>query len=557
MGQVVFLRKKAVLSLRPDIKIKSIRGTIPDRIRQYENGDYDAIIVATVALKRLGLEKYIKEIMPWQTMPLQGQLAVVGRKDNLVLKELLAPIDVRKSYGRVFLVGAGPGDPELITLKAIRILSTADIVFYDFLVDKDLLKYASQAELSYIGKRKGKHSITQKALNARLCESALDGKIVVRLKCGDPLVFGRGSEEIDYLRSFHIEVEVIPGLSAGMSVISSLGIPLTARGISRDVGFVSGYSRGEKNSESPVRIPDTDTIVFFMGLSKIDKIVEALRGKGFSEKTSVAIISRGTQPDQKVIIATMDVIEEKVYEVKLLSPAIVVVGNVLQFYREDLKILPSLLFTGTHPEQYEAIGHITHFPMIKISGMIFSDEEIDLLLKDIYECDIVLFTSMYGVKYFFDFLRKNGDDKVLMGKLFFVIGHHTADALIDHGFSPALISHIETSEGLAAMFKGNKEDQIRNKKIIFPRSSLPNSYLKDTLGKMGAEVKEVTIYQNNKTEKKELIKENIDGIFFTSPSTVKNFLEDYERIPSAWNVFSKGLVTKRYLKEVGYDSQIL
>jgi len=241
IGTSSALRQKQILELRPDVMIVNIRGTINERLELIKEGKVDGIVVAACALKRLNLESKIKDIFPWEGMPLQGQLAVVGRQKDRELEEIFSVIDVRRRYGKVTLVGAGPGDRELITLKGIKALESADCVFYDYLVDPHLLKYAAGAEHIYAGKRKGEHSLSQDNLSRLLKDKAMSGKRVARLKGGDPLIFGRGADEIQYLRSYHIEVDIIPGISSATGIPSSLGIPLTARGVSSSVAFLSGH----------------------------------------------------------------------------------------------------------------------------------------------------------------------------------------------------------------------------------------------------------------------------------------------------------------------------
>jgi len=266
VGTSSVLRQKQILQMRPDVTIVNIRGTINERLQLIKKGKVDGIVVAACALKRLKLDSEIKDIFPWEGMPLQGQLAVVGRQGDHELENLLSIIDVRRHYGKVTLVGAGPGDRELMTLKGVKALEAADCVFYDYLVDAGLLEHAPQAEHIYAGKRKGEHSLSQEDLSRMLKEKAFAGKRVVRLKGGDPLIFGRGADEIQYLRSYHIEVEIVPGISSATGIPSSLGIPLTARGVSSSVAFLSGHEEDEdRGHPKPVAIPQADTLVFFDG----------------------------------------------------------------------------------------------------------------------------------------------------------------------------------------------------------------------------------------------------------------------------------------------------
>ncbi len=332
VGTSSLVRQQSVKALNANVDIVDIRGTIDERIKLVEAGHCDGAIVATVALKRLGLEQHITDIMPWEATPLQGQLAIVGRVEDTELAELFSKVDVRRTYGKVFLVGAGPGDPELLTLKAKKLLEQVDCVLYDYLAPHAVLEYASMAEKINVGKRKGAHSMPQAELSKLIREKAMAGKMVARLKGGDPLIFGRGAEEIEYLRAYHIDVQVIPGVSSATAIPSSLGIPLTARSIASSVAFVSGYKEGEDHTQpQAVEIPDVDTIVFLMGLTKLDIIIKSLKDAGWKEDTPIMLISKGTCADEKVIKGNLVDIQEKVKQQKFDPPVLIVVGKIVNF----------------------------------------------------------------------------------------------------------------------------------------------------------------------------------------------------------------------------------
>jgi len=338
VGTSSVLRQKQILQMRPDVTIVNIRGTIGERLQLIKTGKVDGFVTAACALKRLKLESEIKDIFPWEGKPAQGQLAVVGRQNDQKLENLFSAIDARRGYGKVTLVGAGPGDGELITLKGIKALEAADCVFYDYLVDADLLKYAPQAEHIYAGKRKGEHSLSQEDLSRMLKEKAFAGKKVVRLKGGDPLIFGRGADEIQYLRSYHIEVEVVPGITSATGIPSSLGIPLTARGVASSVAFLSGHEEDEdKAHPKPVSIPQADTLVFLMGLTKLSIIVESLQKAGWPRETPMMIIANGTKPQEQIVKGTLSTIEDLAKKQDLKPPALIIVGKTIEFYRSHPK----------------------------------------------------------------------------------------------------------------------------------------------------------------------------------------------------------------------------
>jgi len=232
------LRQKELRALRPDLEVLGIRGTIEERLGQVDRGLFDAVIVATCALHRLKLSHRIGQILPFATHPLQGHLAVTAPRGNPELRALWAPLDVRRGWGRVFLVGAGPGDPELLTLKAARLLRQADVVFNDSLANPRLLE-GVKAEIRFVGKRGDAGGELQDKINLALYEAATQGKRVVRLKGGDPMLFGRASEEMDYLEQRMVEVELVPGVSSALAASSYTQIPLTEREVASSVSSAS------------------------------------------------------------------------------------------------------------------------------------------------------------------------------------------------------------------------------------------------------------------------------------------------------------------------------
>lgn len=557
VGTSSAVRQDSVRRLNPGIQIVDIRGTIEERIQYIEEGLCDGIIVATAALKRLGLERCIKNIMPWKTVPLQGQIAVVGRDEDLALRALFSSIDARRTYGRVCLVGAGPGDPQLITIKGIEALKRADCVFYDYLAHKDLLNYAVKAEKVYAGKRKGEHTLPQEELSRQLRQKVLDGKNVVRLKGGDPLIFGRGADEIGYLRSYHIDVDVVPGVSSATAIPTSLRVPLTARDISSSVAFISGHGKGEKDPVSqPIEIPKVDTIVFLMGLTKLDIIAASLQDAGWDERAPILVVSKGTCTDERVVSGTLSTIGQKVREADLEPPALIIAGQTVGLWRPSSRAGGRILYTGTDPEKFRLLGHVVHLPMIQITKAALEPRKVKAVIEHLDQYSMILLTSRFAVKYFFEILHEQDYNlSHLKGKDFLVIGQTTAQALRQRGFEPALTAAVETSEGLLEAVVGKFD--VRGKKILFPRSALPNPYLHDALTKHGAQVDQWMIYENTKPEKRELPKEGVDKIFFTSPSTVRHFLLDYGAIAKNWKIFSKGPATNRCLKEAGYTSEII
>lgn len=554
IGTSSLLRQSQIRQLYPQATCVDIRGTINERLQLLEQGTVDGLVIASCALKRLGLTHLIKDIFPWEATALQGQLAVVGRREDLDAMRLFQSLDVRLRYGKVSLVGAGPGDPGLITLKGKSILSKADCVFYDYLVNPLLLNHAPCAEHIYAGKRKGDHVLSQDELNKRLRVKAMAGKNVVRLKGGDPLIFGRGADEINYLSSYHITVDVIPGVSSATGIPSLLGVPLTARGVAQSVAFVSAHEEDENiKGVQPVTFPKADTLVFLMGLTKLPFILKSLRLNGFSDDTPILIVSKGTCVDQRIVKGTLKTIESLVAKAKISPPALIIAGQVVEFYKQQHKA--TYLHCGLNPELYSHLGVIIPWPMIDISAIDYSAKQLKQLAEDFDACDMIVLTSPNAVKFFVPMIVKIKTLKEVQAKIITVIGKHTLGLLEEYGIKAQIIASYETAQGLFDTL--HKVTNLKGRIILFPRSELPNPFLKEALIKEGAKVLEHAVYHNKKPSYRPLPDVPVDGIIFTSPSTVTHFIADYKVIPKDWRILVKGPVTAAAVTQAGYTFNTL
>jgi len=554
VGTSSMIRQNNIKELRPDVIAVDIRGTIEERLKLMDDGQCDGIIVAAAALKRLGSAHLIKDIMPWDAAPLQGQLAVVGRVGDVSLQEFFRPMDVRRTYGKVVLVGAGPGDPELITVKAQKALAQADCVFYDYLVDVTLLEYAPKAEHVFVGKRKGLHSLPQAQLNRMLKDKAVAGKNIVRLKGGDPFIFGRGADELEYLMAHHICVEIIPGVSSATAVPSILGIPLTARASSSSVAFVSGHMESECGPDpQPIEIPDTQTVVFLMGLTKLNQIVEGLIRKGWPPQTPIVVISRGTTVEEQALYATISTIREAVKDQKLSPPALIVAGETVRFFESFRKHKQLTLFTGLAPEKYRVFEPMLHVPTIEIAPVDLNPAAVESLKVDVTAADGLIITSVCGSRSFRQLLDHHGISvEDVLKKTICVIGPGTAKAAAQDFRRPDIIASVESSEGfLEALFAAM---DVRGKRFLFPRSNLSNPTIKTEIERRGGRVDEWTVYENRKPLKQKFSAALIRQVIFTSPSTARNYLDDYGPIPKDWTILARGPLTQKELEKAGYQS---
>ena len=379
-------RKEELLKVRPDLVVVPIRGTIEERIAQVDSGAVDALIVATCALDRLGLSHRATERLPFKTHPLQGKLAVTGRH-----------------YGKVYLVGYGPGDTELITVKGQRLLCEADVVFYDDLsfvpVKAPVQKYI------YVGKRSGRHSHSQEEINELMYQAATEGKTVVRLKGGDPMVFAHGREEIDYLQSRFVKVEVVPGISSGIALASLTQIPLTHRGLARSVAFVLGHSKD-------IQTPTADTLIYYMGGAKVSEIAHSLIASGRSAETPVALVTNVSLPNQRTVFTSLGEMKWALFKA---TPVLIVVGEVVS------------LEAKTHKSRVYDTSSTSETPLIKIEHLPFiSNSNMDIL-----EFDYIVFTSRHGVKHFFEEYNNNSQLPKIIS-----VGSITTAALRERGMEP-------------------------------------------------------------------------------------------------------------------------
>jgi len=447
--------------------------------------------------------------------------------------------------GKVYLVGAGPGDPTLITLKGLNLLGKADVVVYDYLASKKLLDHVPKtAKFIYAGKRGGvKHTHTQSEINQLLVDHALAGKNVVRLKGGDPFIFGRGGEEIEVLVEHDIPFEVVPGVTSATAAATYAGVPITHRGYTSSVAFVTGH-------EDPTK-PNTNiawdkiatgigTLVFYMGIKNLPNIVQKLMANGRDPKTPVAVVRWASTPIQQSVVGTLDTIAEVVRTAEIKPPALVVVGEVVKlrdkinWFEKRPLFGKRIMVTRTREQASDLVASLEELgaevlerPVISIQAPD-SWEPLDLALADLADYDWVLFTSLNAVKNFFFRLREKGGDSRTLGRARIgVVGRATAEALLDYGIVADLVPEEFTGEGLAASLVAQG---IRGKKVLIPRALKAREILPRSLEEAGAAVTVVPVYQNvrpvgyEEQLRQDLRDEEVDVITFTSSSTVSNFL---------------------------------
>jgi uroporphyrinogen III methyltransferase / synthase len=450
-----------------------------------------------------------------------------------------------KPVGKVYLVGAGPGDPGLLTLKGKDCLAKADVVVYDNLANRAFLKFAGpEAELVYVGKQGGDHTLGQEEINALIIQRAQTGCMVVRLKGGDPFIFGRGGEEAQELVKAGISFEVVPGITSAIAVPGYAGIPLTHRDFTSTVAFITGHEdpRKEQSSIAWDKIATgAGTLVFLMGVGNLPRIADRLMRHGRPPETPVAVIRNGTTAEQESIVSDLRHIAQVSRERNLKPPAVILVGEVvglrkeLNWFEERPLFGRRIVVTRAREQASSFLEGLTRlgaegieFPTIEIAPPE-SWQPLDQAIQSIATYDWMLFTSVNGVRHFLARLEKQGKDvRDLKGVKIGAIGPKTAEEWKRMGITPDLVPEEYRAEALADLFTDGAAQGLR---ILLPRAAAAREVLPEELTRRGARVDVVPAYRTIKPPQKQNQVENlldegkIDMITFTSSSTVTYFLE--------------------------------
>lgn len=469
--------------------------------------------------------------------------------------------------GKVYLVGAGPGDPGLITVKGLDMLRRADVVVHDYLANPRLLAETKKnCELIFVGKRHDIHLLEQDKINQILVEKALAGKTVVRLKGGDPFIFGRGGEEAEALAGAGVPFEVVPGVTSAIAVPAYAGIPLTHRDFSSDVAFITGHETEAKT----VSGLDWDklargigTLVFLMGVKNLSNITASLIGHGRRAQTPVAVIRWGTLAEQRVVLGTLADIAVKVKEAGLRPPAVTVVGEVVRLreklaWFEDKPLFGRrILITRPREQSRELIraledagAETVEFPTIQ-TVPVNDYSLLDQAVKELSSYDWIIFTSANGVSYFMDRLKLAGKDvRELKDVKIAAVGPATARRVETLNIAVDLIPINYIAEGLLEEFR---RICIAGNRLLLPRAKSAREVLPQQLREMGAEVtvapayETVTATTNAAPVRRQIEDGKIDWITFTSASTVENFAKlingDLEKLLEKVKVAAIGPVT--------------
>lgn len=479
-----------------------------------------------------------------------------------------------KDNGIVYLVGAGPGDPELLTKKGERLLKECQVVIYDRLANDQLLDLVPEhSERIYVGKTVGNHGVTQDRINEIIVKKALEGKRVVRLKGGDPFVFGRGGEEILALQEENISYEVVSGVTSAIAAAAYAGIPITHRGLSRSFHVITGHTADTEdeltdNYEALAKVEGT--LVFLMGMSNLDKITSRLIQYGKDKNTPVAIISNGTTLRQQVVKGTLSTIVERVREKEIKAPAIIVVGEVAELSMKSTKKgrlgKKKIGITGTrHIINKLSKGLEEQGATVIRLGFskIIEGADYDRLKECIPNIDAytwIVFTSTNGVDLFFKVTAEQEVDYRKFSNIrFAVVGDGTRDALKKRGFvadyMPKIYTTRHLADGLTKLLK--KEDRV-----LIPRATKGSKDLTKVLGQYGISYEDLAVYdiENDIEKRNQLLSqvEELDAITFASSSGVDGFFESLQeeekQLLEDTHLLCIGDITAKTLESYGYKN---
>lgn len=484
--------------------------------------------------------------------------------------------------GIVYLIGAGPGDPGLVTKKGIACIAAADVVVYDYLASAELLKYArDDAELIYVGKKGGDHTLSQDGINALLVEKAAAGNAVARLKGGDPFIFGRGGEEIEELIAAGLAFEVVPGVTSAVAAPAYAGIPLTHRQFASCVTFITGHE-DPKKTDSMINwdalAATGGTLVFLMGVKNLPNITRRLVEAGMSKDTPAALVRWGTTPDQQSVSGSLETIYDNVQAAGLKPPCIIVIGEVvrlrekMQWFEKRPLFGKRIVVTRARKQASDLTQKLSDLgaACLEVPAIEIVPPEdlapLDAAVEAIADYDWLVFTSVNGVDVFFDRLAAQGKDTRALGRIkTAAIGPATAQRMQENGLNADIVPESYRAESVVAAFENHN---VAGKKILLPRAKGARPVLPEELSKMGAQVDEVISYRavqgtaGAEQLSAQLKAGEIDMVTFTSSSTVKNFMalldeSGAKELLSGVTIAAIGPITAETAREMGVQADVV
>ena len=476
----------------------------------------------------------------------------------------------------VYLVGAGPGDPGLLTVRARELLAGCDAVVYDALVNPAILSggtVASAAEMHFVGKRGGESSARQQDIEGLLVRLAREGKRVVRLKGGDPFVFGRGSEEAQVLADAAIPFEIVPGVTAGVAAPAYAGIPVTHRAVATSVTFITGHedpTKGESGTDWSALARTGGTLVLYMGVRRLPEIVSALAAGGMSLETPAAMVEWGTFPRQRTVTATLGTLVDAAREEKVSAPSITVIGDVVAL-REEIRWFDErplfgkrVIVTRARIQASQLAARLSSLGADVIEAPAITIEPLDpapmrAALGALREYRWVIFTSRNAVEISWRELLACGlDARALAGLEVVAVGPATADALSECGLVADVMPERYVGEGVVEALRAR--DDVRGTRVLYPKAEGARDVIPAELRAMGAEVDEIPIYRSVpdaagvSVAREALESGAVDIVTFTSSSTVRYFVESVGLDAARrTRIVSMGPITSETARSMGLE----
>jgi uroporphyrinogen III methyltransferase / synthase len=473
--------------------------------------------------------------------------------------------------GIVYLVGAGPGDPGLITARALELIATADVILHDRLIPPDALHAArSDAELIDVGKRPGDPEVPQREIEKLMVERARAGRSIVRLKGGDPFTFGRGGEEAEALAQAGVPFEVVPGVTAGVAAPAYAGIPVTHRDAASAVAFVTGHEdpgKGESALDWEALAAFPGTLVIYMGVKRLPEIARRLVAAGRSASEPAAAVERGTMSGQRTVTSSLGELADAADGAGLRPPAVVVIGPVASradglswverrpLHRVRVVVTRAREQASALARRLAGLGaEVIELPAIRIEPRIAADE-VRRAVNDVYSYALVCLTSPNGVRLLFDAMAEAGRDaRSLANATVAAIGPGTAAALRQHG----VIADVVPDESVAeALVEALAKVEVEGRPVLIARAAEARDVLPNALRRRGAEVDVVALYETvaeRPSEESIEAAQGADYVTFTSSSTVRNFVRAVgDRFPREARVISIGPVTSAAAREAGIE----
>ena len=486
--------------------------------------------------------------------------------------------------GKVYLVGAGPGDPRLITVRGMQCIEQCTAIVYDRLASPRLLRYApDHVKRVYVGKLPDRHTMKQEDINQLLVDLALEGHTVTRLKGGDPTIFGRVGEEAGLLRQHNIPFEIIPGITSAISVPAYAGIPVTHRDHASSLSIITGHESADKLDVSIYwdKVTNaTGTLLFLMGVAKLEYIASQLMKHGRSSDTPVALVRWGTTPEQETIVGTLSTIAEQVADAGFKSPAIIIVGDVVK-QREQLQWYERMPLFGmrvlvtrarSQASEFAALiedlgGEPCEFPVIQVKKSSLPEQVIAIKqnLLQAQRYDWLVFTSENGVHYFFEWLKQyKVDIRRFSAAKIAAVGPKTSEALYERGL---IVDHQAARYDAEGLVETLEQFASAGQRMLLPRGDLARSVLPEQLRAKGIVADEISVYETVVAAQQEplvlewLKEKHIHMITFTSSSTVKNLItvlkqggiEDPIALLKQYPLASIGPITSATIREYGLD----